>query len=165
MLRSVEITAEVAVTAQENLLHNLRWERGLELSLDCFLCERTDRTAIFEWGSPTAICTAEPEAGRHRTAARIEALECAIRAERQSLRAVVDSWWSPFIDGKCDAKARPLGSETPVHLTLSYFCRREHRSGTSQVHTGMTTPTTLQCQYCNVALATCEAPPSIRLLS
>jgi hypothetical protein len=165
VLRSVEIHAEVTGSAQGNLLHNLRWLRRFELTLDCYQCELTGRTTVFESGRTTAICTAGHEDDQHRTSARIETLECGAKAERQVLRAVLESWWTPFKTDGGDSKAQPLGPETPIRLALAYFCRRDHRSANFLVQTGMDMPTTLECQYCGIVMATMSEPPSIRLLT
>ena len=165
MLRSVEITAEVAGTAQGNVLHNLHWQERIEIDLDCFLCERTARTTVFEWGASAALCTAHSADARHRTAARLERLNRDAKAERRSLTAVVDCWWSPFHDEVADAAAAPLSPETPIRLTLGYFCRRNHRSGVGVVCTGMTAPATVQCEYCEATMATVATPPVVRLLT
>ena len=165
MLRSVEITAEVAGTAQGNVLHNLHWQERIEIDLDCFWCERTARTTVFEWGAPAALCTAHADDAHHRTSARLEKLNRDARAERRILTALVDCWWSPFHDEVADAAAQPLSPQTPIRLALGYFCRRNHRSGVGVIETGMAAPTTLECQYCDVTMATVEAAPTVRLLS
>ena len=165
MLRSVEITAEVAGTAQGNVLHNLHWQERIEVDLDCFWCERTGRATVFEWGAPAALCTAHSEDARHRTCARLENLRRDAKAERRTLTAIVDCWWSPFHDGVADAAAEPLSPQTPVRLALGYFCRRNHRSGVGVIRTGMDAPTTVRCEYCDVTMATVAAAPTVRLLS
>lgn len=165
MLRSVEITAEVAGTAQGNVTHNLHWKERVEIDLDCFLCERTARPTVFEWGASAALCTAHADGAEHRTSARLEQLHRDARAERRILRAVVDCWWSPFHDDVTDAAAEPLSPQTPVRLALGYFCRRNHRSGLGVVQTGMTTPTEVRCEHCDATMATVEAAPTVRLLS
>ena len=165
MLRSVEITAEVAGTAQGNVLHNLHWQERIEIDLDCFWCERTARPTVFEWGAPAAVCTAHSDDARHRTSARLEKLNRDARAECRTLRAVVDCWWSPFHDDVSGAAAAPLSPDTPIRLTLGYFCRRNHRSGVGVVCTGMTAPATVQCEYCEATMATVATPPVVRLLT
>jgi hypothetical protein len=165
VLHSLEITAEVAGTAQGNVTHNLHWKQRIEIDLDCFLCARTGRTTVFEWGSSAAICTAHADAAHHPTSARIEHLHCDAQAERRMLRAVVDCWWSPFHDEVADAAAEPLSEQTPVRLALGYFCRRNHRSGVGTVHVGMPTPTDVRCEYCDVTMATLDTSPTMRLLS
>ncbi len=175
MLRSVEIVAEVAGTAQGNVLHNLHWQQRLELDLDCFLCERTARSTVFAWGESAATCTAvgagHEAAGdddvaptAHRTSARLERLQCDARAERRLLRAVVDCWWSPFHDEVTEADAAPLSEATPLRLALGYFCRRNHRSGVGIVSSGQATPWTLACEYCEAPMATLTTAPAVRLL-
>lgn len=173
MLRSVEVLAEVAGTAQGNVLHNLHWQQRLELDLDCFVCERTERTTVFSWGEPAAVCTGlhvadgptdDASEAAHRTAARLERLQCDARAERRLLRAVIDCWWSPFHDDVAAADAAPLSDETPLRLALGYFCRRNHRSGVGVVSSALTTPWTVECQYCEAPMATVTTAPTVRLL-
>ncbi len=165
VLRSVEITAEVTGTAQGNVLHNLHWQQRLEIDLDCFWCERTARPTVFEWGDTAALCTAHAEDARHRTSARLEHLSCAARAEQRVLRAVVGCWWSPFHDKVADAAATPLDLDTPVRLALGYFCRRNHRSGVAVVGPDTPTPYTVQCEFCDVTMATLPSAPNVRLLN
>lgn len=165
MLRTVEITAEVAGTAQGNVLHNLHWQQRIEIDLDCFLCERVARPTLFEWGDTAAVCTAHDDDARHRTSARLEHLACDARAENRALRAVVGCWWSPFHDEVADVAAEPLGATTPLRLTLGYFCRRNHRSGVEVVRPDTATPLVVQCAYCEVPMATLASAPTVRLLS
>jgi hypothetical protein len=168
VLRSVEINAEITCSAQGNLLHNLHWQKRFEVTLDCYVCELTDRTTVFEPGQTTAICAAGKVAGKkddqHRTSARIETLECGAKAERQVLRAVVESWWTTFRTEDRDTKPQPLSPESEIRLALAYFCRRQHRSGNILVQTGIDTPKTIECPYCGMVMGTMSEPPSIRLL-
>lgn len=42
VLRTVEITAELTVPLRGEVFHNLHWQKKLDLSLDCFTCERSE---------------------------------------------------------------------------------------------------------------------------
>lgn len=165
MLRTVEISAEVAGTAQGNVLHSLHWRTTLEMDLDCFWCERTRRTTVFEWGAPAAICTSVRPAPHHRTSARLERLHTDAQAERRRLHAVVGCWWSPFHDEVANTPAAPLDEDTPVRLSLGYFCHRQHRSGSDLVYPGMDLPFEIECRFCHVVMATLTTPPTLRLLA
>ena len=41
MLHSVTITGAVAGSVQGESSHDLHWQKKLEISLDCFVCDRT----------------------------------------------------------------------------------------------------------------------------
>ncbi|MEU4421834.1 hypothetical protein AB0F81_14505 [Actinoplanes sp. NPDC024001] len=73
MLRSVEVTAVLAVDGLP--FHNLHWQRSFELSLDCFICERTGRTTSLKHGAEHGTCTGDSKTGTHPTATRISAFD------------------------------------------------------------------------------------------
>jgi hypothetical protein len=50
VLRRVEITSALVIPGGKDRSHALRWERTIELSIDCFICERTGRTTFLQWG-------------------------------------------------------------------------------------------------------------------
>jgi hypothetical protein len=87
VLRSLEITAEVVGTAQGNVTHNLHWKQRIEIDLDCFLCARTGRRTVFEWGSSAATCTAHADVHRAETAAVVASAEVAEGEAHRGLRA------------------------------------------------------------------------------
>jgi hypothetical protein len=162
MLRSVEITVAVAGSMQGELFHNLHWQEKLMISLDCFVCERVERTTLLRWGSERGNCWADEEHGQHFAPARISSFDSTIRAEELALRAVVDYWWAPFHDVKRDQDALPLGRW--VRLSLGYYCAQHEQSGEGSIQTNVVRPSTLICQYCGVAVATSSAAPNLRLL-
>jgi hypothetical protein len=69
MLRTAELTGAMA----GDNFHDLHWSSRLEFCVDCFVCERTGRTKVYERG-----------------------------AERLALRALVGFWWAPFKDARDD---------------------------------------------------------------
>jgi hypothetical protein len=164
MLRSVEITVAVAGSMQGELFHNLHWQEKLEISLDCFVCERAGRTTVLQWGPECGICSADEEHGQHFAPVRMSAFDPTSRAEELALRAIVDYWWAPFHDGKRDQAALPLGRQPWVRLWLGYYCRPHGESGEYSIQTNMVGPVTLSCKYCGVAVATSGDAPKMRLL-
>ncbi|WP_225632092.1 hypothetical protein [Streptomyces solaniscabiei] len=99
------------------------WLKGLELSLDCFVCRRTRRSTSFEHGQEEGLCSADDEHPEHPSPARIAAYDVTNERERKSLRAVVDYWWAPFHDTKLPSGpgVRTFSTQTnvvqPVHDT------------------------------------------------
>jgi hypothetical protein len=72
MLRSVEIrTVLTGVAHGGDQFHALHFLPEVELSLDCFMCQRTGRTMILTTGTEQALCTPDEKHGHHPTAARI----------------------------------------------------------------------------------------------
>jgi hypothetical protein len=164
MLRSVEITGAVAGSVQGEPSHDLHWQKKLEISLDCFVCERAGRTTVLLWGAERGICSADDEQGQHFAPARISAFDHTSRVDELALRAVVDHWWAPFHDGKRDQAALPLGRQPWVRLWLGYYCRQQGESGEYSIQSNMVRPVTLSCKYCGVAVATSGEAPNLRLV-
>lgn len=108
MLRSIEITASLARPVDRGHFQRLHWERTLELSIDCFVCERVGRTTFLEWGAERAICSSDEEHGRHFAAGRIAAFDVTHANSRMMAKAMVDFLWAPFHDTKRNAQALPL---------------------------------------------------------
>ncbi|MFI7552177.1 hypothetical protein ACIBQ2_20780 [Micromonospora sediminimaris] len=166
MLQSIEITATLAVP--ESPFHNLHWSSGLELSIDCFICERTGRTTRFELGAERAICSGDSRTGRHYTAARISVFDIDIGADQISLRAVVDYWWAPFHDAKRDVAATALTRESRspwVRLHLGYHCPEHNASGAFSDQTNLVRPCPVPCEHCAVSIADRREVPRVRLLT
>ncbi|GAB7035360.1 hypothetical protein JCM4914_68210 [Streptomyces platensis subsp. malvinus] len=117
MLRSVQITAELAHLSGGEGFHNLHWQKKLALSLDCFICGRTGRTTSFQYGQEHAACSGDDAHPVHPAAARIAAFDVTNEQHRTTLRAVVDYWWAPFHDAKRDrpstALTRAVGPPVP----------------------------------------------------
>jgi hypothetical protein len=165
MLRSVEITASLAGPGDKGHLQLLHWERTLELSIDCFVCERVGRTTYLEWGAERAICSSDEEHGRHFTAARIGAFDVTHAAGRVMAKAIVDFWWAPFHDSKRNARALPLTEVPWVRLKFGYRCPNKETSGTGSTQTNLVRPCVVTCERCEVGIVTDEQAPTIRLLS
>lgn len=165
MLRSVEISAELTGPLRGEGFHNLHWQKRLELSLDCFICERTRRTTSFQYGLEHARCSADGERPEHPTAARIAAFDITDERERTALRAVVDYWWAPFHDAKRDRAATALSLTPWVRLYLGYYCPQARQSGAFSIQTNMVRPVRDVCAHCDHPLATSNAAPAIRLLT
>lgn len=166
VLQSIEITAALAVP--ESPFHNLHWSTKLELSIDCFICERTGRTTILELGAERAICSGDSRTGQHYTAARISAFDCGVGKDQISLRAVVDHWWAPFHDAKRDVAATALtraGGPPWVRLHLGYRCPEREESGTFSDQTNLVRPSPASCQHCSAPIAERRDVPQVRLLA
>jgi hypothetical protein len=164
MLQRVEISA---VLQGDQRRHPVRWERAMELSLDCFVCERLDRTMFLEWGAERARCTADERHGRHFAPVRIAAFESTVGEERAGMRAVVEYWWAPFHDAKRDAASSPLAEHPWVRLNFGYACERrgDRHVWSSTTQTNLLRPVSAKCGHCgDVAVTSLEAPV-IRLVS
>ncbi|MEU0849334.1 hypothetical protein ABZ387_15355 [Streptomyces flaveolus] len=139
MLRSVEITAELAVPARDESFHNLHWQKGLELSLDCFVCRHTRRTTSFQHGQEHALCSADDEHPEHPSPARIAAFDV--------------------------TNERALSLTPWVRLHLGYYCPQAQESGTFSTQTNLVRPVHDTCAHCTHPLATSKNAPCIRLLT
>jgi hypothetical protein len=163
VLRSVRITAALSATADRDHLARFCWERRIELSLDCFVCERTGRTTHLTWGAERAVCSADKEHGPHFTAARIAAFDVTISDDGVALSAAVDFWWAPFSDTKRDTKA-VAPTEVPwVRLHYSQSCPHRNSPGEGTIQTNLVRPCRLRCQACEQEFAVSAEAPSIRL--
>ncbi|MEU6321956.1 hypothetical protein [Streptomyces sp. NPDC047009] len=145
--------------------HNLHWQKRLELSLDCFICQRTRRTTSSQHGQEHALCSAHEEHPEHPTAARVAAFDVTDGRERAVLRAVVDYWWAPFHDTKRDHAATALSLTPRVRLHLGYYCPQARQSGTFSVQTNIIRPVRDTCGHCDDPLATSKDAPAIRHLA
>ncbi|MFG3253737.1 hypothetical protein [Streptomyces sp. NPDC048172] len=165
MLRTVEITAELTGVPQGEDFHNLHWEKTIELSLDCFVCERTDRTTVLRLGEERATCSAGREAPRHPAPARIAAFDVTTGQDRLALRAVVDHWWAPFHDAKRDRPASALTRAPWVRLHVGSYCSGVRQSGSFSIQSNMVRPVRETCGDCGLRLAVSDQAPGIRLLA
>jgi hypothetical protein len=162
MLQRIEIGA---VLSGDRRLHAVHWERSIELSVDCFVCERQGRTMRLEWGAERAVCTADEQHGRHYAAARIAAFDSTIQDQQLSLRAVVDYWWAPFHDAKRDVRALPLTESPWVRLKFGYFCAHANGSENGSTQSNLVRPARTRCRHCGEVAVTSTEAPMMRLLS
>ncbi|MGW0251030.1 hypothetical protein ACWDYH_30815 [Nocardia goodfellowii] len=165
MMRSVEITAALTGPIDREHRSRLYWERLIELSLDCFICERAGRTTILKYGAERAICSGDTEHGQHFSAARISSFDHTHGSERIVLRSIVDFWWAPFDDTKRDLQA-VAPTKTPwVRLHLGYSCPHKDEAGKESIQTNLVRPYELTCAHCETVIAVNEESPAIRLLA
>ena len=160
MLRTLEITATIALA--EAPFHNLYFGHGLELSLDCFICERLGRTTFLTVGDERAVCTGDREhGGRHFVAARVAGFDVLSGQDRKTLHAVVQQWWAPFHDGKRKQSSKPVGPGW-VRLDLRYLCPEgDRKSGSTSIQSNTARPHSLTCEHCDTVLARSEEVPTI----
>ncbi|MFI0962834.1 hypothetical protein ACH4S8_15740 [Streptomyces sp. NPDC021080] len=162
MLRTAEITAELTGLDDR---HQLYWRSRLEFSLDCFVCERTGRTTVFERGAEQALCSGSRSGFKsHRTAARIAGFDTTSGRERLAVRALVDFWWAPFTDTRDGRKAAAPTSHPWVRLHLAYHCPEAKESGTAGLQTNLVRPHRLTCKHCDQPLGVDREAPAVRLL-
>ncbi len=164
MLRSVEISATLRGTNGEGGFHNLHWQRKIELTLDRFICERTDRTTQLEWGAERAVCSGDSKRAPHFAAARITAFDYTSEAEQLALRARVDYWWAPFQDAKRDRPAMPISRSPWTRLYIGYYCGENSQAGESCLQTNVVRPDKTCCKHCDAVVAVSAESPTIRLL-
>jgi len=162
VLRTAEITAEL--TDREDS-HQLYWRSQLEFSLDCFICERTRRTTVFELGAERALCSGSRSGfKRHYTAARIAGFATTSGRDRLAARALLDFWWAPFTDTRDGNKAAAPTSHPWVRLHLGYYCKDATESGTDSIQTNLVRPRKLTCKHCDRLLGVDQETPVVRLL-
>ncbi|MEU9865868.1 hypothetical protein AB0D99_33895 [Streptomyces sp. NPDC047971] len=161
MLRTVEITAELTGLDESEEFHNLHWQPKLELSLDCFICERTGRTTSFEYGQEHANCSGDQKHPRHPAAARISGFDVTHEKDRLALRAVVDFWWAPFHDAKRDTRSTAMTRW--IRLYAAYLCPQSRQAGTFSTQSNLVCPVSRICT-CGQPLGTISHAPSLRQL-
>ncbi|MDI3385199.1 hypothetical protein QIS99_03045 [Streptomyces sp. B-S-A8] len=167
MQRSVEICTDVTGrTGGGEGFHYLRWRSKVELTLDCFICERTARTTLLEVGAERAVCGgSRGGAASHYTAARISAFDVTSGADQLALRTVVSFWWAPFTDAASGHRAAAPTLHPWVRLHLGYDCPQEGgASGSFGIRTNMERPVSEPCAHCSRPVATSTRTPTIRLL-
>ncbi|MGW4499219.1 hypothetical protein ACWENR_11485 [Micromonospora sp. NPDC004336] len=162
MLRSVEVSTVLSLSSNS---HDLHWRGRLELSLDCFVCQRTGRTLLLEVGADRAVCTGDDNFGQHYCAARIAAFDHSSQADQTSLRVVVDYWWAPFHDAKRDEPAAALTRAPWVRHHLGYCCPQTGKSGEFTTQTNIVRPASKSCQHCSAPLTVSRDAPQLRLLT
>ncbi|MFE9601232.1 hypothetical protein [Streptomyces hokutonensis] len=166
MLRTAEITAELTGPFAGDNGHHLHWSSQLEFTVDCFVCERTGRTQVFECGAEQALCSGSRSGlQRHRTAGRIAAYDTTSGPERLALRALVDFWWAPFEDTRNSRPAMAPTSHPWVRLHLRSYCPEAKEAATYSIQTNQGRPRELRCPHCDSGAATDAATPAIRLLN
>ncbi|MFF0013164.1 hypothetical protein [Streptomyces sp. NPDC005374] len=160
MLRSLEINA---VLSDVEKVHRDRlfWKPRIELSLDCFICERVGRTNVLELGAERGLCVSGRNE-QHPSAARISAFDVTSQDDRLMLRTVVDFWWAPFKDAKRGGEATPLSSW--VRLYHGCYCVEPKASSEGSVQTNVRRPRVVHCGACKTQIAVDAEVPSIRLL-
>lgn len=163
MLSHVEITVRVAVTPAAHFV----WSNRLELTHDCFVCQRTGRTVQLRHGLPHALC-AEQE---HPAPLRVTAFDSTDHGPERRLRCRITSWWAPFTDQAEPAvQASELTAEPWVGLNYRVGCHPCRDNGVDDwlgieraLHTGLTWPVTTSCPRCATDLVTITDPPEITL--
>ncbi|MEU6087183.1 hypothetical protein ABZ865_10310 [Streptomyces sp. NPDC047085] len=166
MLRTAEISAGLTGPLKGDGSHALHFHSKLEFTVDCFVCERTGRTTVFERGAERALCSGSRSGlQRHYTAGRIAAFDTTSGADRLALRALVDFWWAPFDDIRDHRPSAAPTSHPWVRLHLGYYCREAKESGTNSIQTNLVRPYEVRCAHCESLLATDATTPSIRLLT
>ncbi|MBL6277971.1 hypothetical protein JMF97_17590 [Micromonospora fiedleri] len=163
MLRSVQVRTVLVVP--ESPLHHLHWRGELALSLDCFICERIDRTTAFVQGAERAVCSGARGTGEHYTAARISVFDQTTERDRTTLRAIVDYWWSPFHDAIRVQPAHSLTHTPWVRHHLGYYCQQQEQAGEFSIQTNVLRPQSIDCQHCSTPIAQSHEPPELRLLT
>ncbi|MFE1289286.1 hypothetical protein [Streptomyces sp. NPDC058751] len=164
MLRTAEITAELS--GLEDPHHRFYWRPRLEFSVDCFICERTGRTTLFEHEAERALCSGSRSGfQRHHTAGRIAAFDTTSGREREAVRALVDFWWAPFTDTRDGREAAAPTSRPWVRLHFGYMCPEADESGAGSIQTNLVRPYHPTCKHCDRRLGVDGETPSVRLLT
>jgi hypothetical protein len=163
MNRSVEITAVMTDVAEGGEgFHNFHWLSELEISLDCFICERRNRTTSLALGDESGVCHSGGDV-KHPAPIRIVGFDHTTQHGRSTLRAVVEFWWAQSTDKKTGEQGTPLPPW--VRLNCGYYCRKKETSGRCSTQSNIVRPHTGRCDHCGVTVATSAEAPSIRLLT
>lgn len=87
----------------------------LELSLNCFVCERTRRTVFLRVGEETGICTPT----KHLFPAKILTKETLSETKSVELNYQVEYWFAPFVDRKYKESAQDILTWSRVHFHIT----------------------------------------------
>ena len=162
VLRTVEITA--ALVVEDASGHNVHWRPKLQLSLDCFICQRIDRTTTFRLGVERAVCAGDSRMPEHYTAAAVTGFDETQRHDDLTLRTVVDYWWSPFDDEMRGVPGTGVLLSSWVRLFVGYRCPRQRESAEHTTQTNLTRPATEACRFCSTPLTRSDQAPHLRML-
>lgn len=117
----------------------------LELSLHCFLCERTNRTIILSAGEDAGICTPT----KHHFPAKILAKETLNQTKLVEINYQVEYWFASFVDRKYKKTAENILTWGRVHFQMT--CPKCGEIKTRSVQTNLVRPWTCFCS-CGLAL-------------
>lgn len=117
----------------------------LELSLNCFVCERTQRVVILKAGEETGICTPT----KHRFPAKILAKETVRRAKSAELNYRVEYWFAPVVDSEYKESAENILKWGRVYFQIT--CPECGKAKTLSIQNNTVRPWTCYC-VCGYAL-------------
>lgn len=161
MLRGLEIKA-VLCELEKAHRDSAFWEPRIELSLDCFVCERVGRTTVVALGSERAVCMSRRDE-QHFSPARISGFDVTSHDDRLMLRSIVEFWWAPFVDAKNGEQAHALSRWVRLHFGL--YCPHQEASSKGSVQTNVRRPHQLVCGECRTEVGVDVEVPSIRLVN
>jgi hypothetical protein len=123
----------------------------LEVSLDCFVCERLNRTVVLKLGEDSGRCTptGHPFPGR--------LLEMAVRPAIHSLTVTyrVLYRYEPFTDRKYPARGRARGAPTWARVSFTVRCPKCGAVSERSTQNNIVRPWTCGCA-CGLPLYTEE---------
>ena len=174
MLVHNKITMSVTVDDRARF----HWTPRVEISRDCFICRRRGRTTVVEHGVDQGVCHSsrplDDEVGltgtAHAAPVRLSAFDTSrSRGGVHGVRAVVTSWWAPFVESGVPAATL----DRWVRLHHSVGCQAcfdggeptaLHTPGARSVQTNRVWPSTVTCPTCDRVLLTAEAGPEVTVL-
>jgi hypothetical protein len=117
----------------------------LELSLDCFICERTHRTILLNDDNETGICTPT----KHLFPSKILNKKVIAESTFVEINYEVEYWFAPFIDKKYKETAKNILSWGRVNFYIT--CPKCGEQKKSSVQNNIVRPWTCYCN-CGYAL-------------
>jgi len=128
----------------------------LELSLNCFVCERTRRTIILRVGEEAGICTPT----KHLFPAKILAKETLSQTKSVELKYLVEYWFAPFVDRKYKEPAEDSLIWGRVHFSIT--CPKCGETKIRSVQTNLVRPFTEYCSCGNALYSETEEYPKFK---
>lgn len=117
----------------------------LELSLDCFICERTNRTILLNDNEEKGICTPT----KHLFPSKILSKEIINKTNFVEINFKVEYWFAPFIDKKYKRKAENILNWGRVNFNVT--CPKCGEQKITSVQNNIVRPWTCFCN-CGYAL-------------
>ena len=112
---------------------------SLELTLNCFICQRTRRTVILDLGKETGICTPT----KHLFPAKILTKDVRSEAGVIEINYLIEYWFASFVDSKYKESAENVLTWGRVSFQIT--CPKCSKTNPSSIQNNTVRPWTYFC--------------------
>ncbi len=131
--------ADVKVILKTSDRVKVRADDTLELSLNCFICERSRRTIILNANKQSGICTPT----KHLFPSKILEKEVCGNSNSIEIKYKVEYWFAPFVDKKYNEMAQDILKWGRVHFYVT--CPKCGEEKKSSIQNNIVRPWTCFC--------------------